>query len=1106
MAKKTRSITRGSRKRIISDSEESNTSVEVNISNKKKDDNDDDYVLATTVKKVRKVKSKLSPEERFEKFMGEIENISQRIAYGTVTESSKVKKSRRNRNEHDNEEEDKTDDIEKSFSFSESPPFITGVLRDYQIRGLNWFISLRDNKVNGILADEMGLGKTLQTISILAYVKFFERNLKVVGDYLPSLIVVPLSTLHAWANEFKKWNNSMRVVILHGNLEEREKIVNNELIKNKFDVAITTYDMFSAFENYLIKFSWEYIIIDEAHRIKNEKTILAQGVRKIKSNHSILLTGTPLQNNLHELWALLNFLQPKLFNDAEEFDVWFDDNECLANKESIIQRVHKVIQPFMLRRIKKDVEKDLLPKKETTLFVGLTKLQKKLYKQILLKDVEFVINGKITRAKLLGIMQQLRKVTSHPYLFPGIEPGPPYVEGNHLVTSCGKMKVLDKLLDKLKGNGSRVLIFCQFVGTLDILEDYMLWKNFSYHRLDGSTGHADRQESIEEFQNPESTTFAFLISTRAGGLGITLTAADVVIFYDVDWNPQRDLQAADRAHRIGQTKQVKVFRIIAEGTVDERIYETAEKKLRLDNLIIQKGRMSEMKKEMDKNDIMEIIRKGVTGVVDGVDEETELDDDIEKIIENSTKKFLEVKAKLEVLPGCDDDNLVIDTVTNNSNNYSLYNFEGDDYKALQKLNSEKTKVEAVEGSRKRKQRFHIENSLAYDPNNDDKTYSVSKSKRLPFPPGYTHYKEYYLCDSKYRQLADRFVAFYRKCKGISLYQNGSTPSHDLKRKQGEIDNAVPLTEAEMIEMNNRKQIAYFDNWNQKDFFKIRGFLQNFGMNFKKIQTLMPSYTLEEIERYCIRFVNFQKENGNFSFLYKVREAQLKCYKETMFGKYLNSILSGANGNPLKTEIPLSAYPEEMFMSQSNYNLDKHIMFNILSKAKEQNISFENFTREKLLSVMSSKLVMDIKMENKECTYFDFSCDTILNRFMNLCKFIKLNKDQEWRRLYNAKLSHNGTIKQPNSNIASFGHPLIQRQHPMQTGNQTVLVGPSPAFPNTSVRLNGKRSLPFSTTDCAMNIKKCSSVQGVVSVVPEANNKLEKKNNPEVENKEPQMTN
>jgi SWI/SNF-related matrix-associated actin-dependent regulator of chromatin subfamily A member 5 len=459
-----------------------------------------------------------------------------------------------------------------------------------------------------------GLGKTLQSITLLGYLKH-ERGL---GG--PHMVIVPKTTLSNWMNEFRKWCPSLKVLKFHGNKEERAELRVQHLLPGAFEVLVTTYEMAVKEKAALGKFSWRYIVIDEAHRIKNENSILSQVVRIYKSQYRLLLTGTPLQNNLHELWALLNFLLPEVFSSSEDFDSWFnldqhhhqptrtshhhqqqsrqreaekeeaeeeeekekeeEEGEATAvGADEIVGKLHMVLRPFLLRRLKAEVERNLPAKKEIKLFVGMSKMQREWYLRILTRDLEAVngvVKGKAGRMRLLNLVMQLRKACNHPYLFEGAEPGPPYEEGEHLVTNAGKLVVLDKLLPKLRAQGSRVLIFSQMTRLLDILEDYLLLRGYEYRRIDGSSHALDRESAIDDFNAPDSPLFVFLLSTRAGGLGINLATADTVVLYDSDWNPQVDLQAQDRAHRIGQTKPVTVFRFVTDGSIEEKVIERAE--------------------------------------------------------------------------------------------------------------------------------------------------------------------------------------------------------------------------------------------------------------------------------------------------------------------------------------------------------------------------------------------------------------------------------------------------------------------------------------------------------------------------------------------------
>lgn len=443
----------------------------------------------------------------------------------------------RHRMTEQEEDEELLTDLNQSkkntVHFDESPHYIKhGKLRDYQIRGLNWMISLYENGINGILADEMGLGKTLQTISLLGYMKHF-RN--VSG---PHMVLVPKSTLANWMNEFKKWCPTLRAVCLIGDQETRNAFIRDTMMPGGWDVVVTSYEMLIREKSVFKKFNWKYMVIDEAHRIKNEESKLSLIVREIKTSNRLLLTGTPLQNNLHELWALLNFLLPDVFSSSSDFDEWFNTNNCLGD-DTLIKRLHGVLKPFLLRRLKSDVEKSLLPKKEMNIYVGLTKMQRDWYTKILMKDIDIVNGaGKVEKMRLQNILMQLRKCVNHPYLFDGAEPGPPYTTDVHIVENSGKLLVLDKLLPRLQEQKSRVLIFTQMTRILDILEDYCWFRNYKYCRIDGQTAHEDRNRQIEEYNAENSEKFIFMLSTRAGGLGINLYTADIVVLFDSDWNPQ----------------------------------------------------------------------------------------------------------------------------------------------------------------------------------------------------------------------------------------------------------------------------------------------------------------------------------------------------------------------------------------------------------------------------------------------------------------------------------------------------------------------------------------------------------------------------------------
>ncbi|KAH7202170.1 SNF2 family N-terminal domain-containing protein [Fusarium oxysporum] len=676
---------------------------------------------------------------------------------------------------------------EHSLEMAQQPKcMINGTMRDYQLEGLTWMYEICSQGMSGILADEMGLGKTVQTIALIALLREQENYLG------PHLIVAPLSTLSNWMDEFHKWTPSIPVIMYHGNKDDREKIFRTQMLKHlkagrpttKFPVVCTSYEMVLRDQHNLSKINWEFIIIDEGHRMKNADAKLFQQLRQFSSATRLLITGTPLQNNLKELWSLLHFLLPNIFTDWEAFESWFDfsdledeqgTEEFIADqkKQELVKKIHLILQPMLLRRIKQDVAAYLPKKREYVLFAPMTKEQTDLYnvltnkkvdtRQYLEDKVYAKIHGtesaeastkssrssslaapktmtlpvresprkkqvepeepaanafsvmmakrgrgrprknpkpeeapvtpksggkrkgapaslepepksakstrqstpvstrgrprktrtykdagsdeekmsddefeaklakemvsddedlsdqvslipeererakafelakkQISQKKLGNPLAQLRLVCNSPHNFynPWIASTDLPVDDS-IVTASGKMLLLDRLLPRLFQDDHKVLIFSQFTTQLDILEDYCReLRGWKVCRIDGSVAQDSRRTQIADF-NSDPEYKIFLLSTRAGGQGINLASADTVILFDSDFNPQQDLQAQDRCHRIGQTRPVVVFRLATKDTVEETLLNSADAKRRLEKLVIKKGNFKSMGQKMD---------------------------------------------------------------------------------------------------------------------------------------------------------------------------------------------------------------------------------------------------------------------------------------------------------------------------------------------------------------------------------------------------------------------------------------------------------------------------------------------------------------------------
>ena len=742
----------------------------------------------------------------------------------------------------------------ESVHLTTQPPNIKGTMRHYQIEGLNWLIRLHEHGINGILADEMGLGKTLQTIALLAFLRLYKD---ISG---PHLVIAPKSTISNWLVEFRKFHPEVRVVRFHGDQEQRAAIAATQLVVGRFDVCVTSYEIAIREKSALRKFHWRYLIIDEAHRIKNENSVLSQVVRMYTSQHRLLITGTPLQNNLHELWALLNFLLPDVFSSSEDFDSWFEQVEGATEEQAkleMVRQLHAVLRPFLLRRLKSEVATELPPKTEKLLFVRLTKMQHELYRALLKKDVDAISGPGGDRSRLLNILMQLRKCCNHPYLFEGMEDRSLDPFGDHVVHNCAKLALLDKLLPRLRAEGHRVLIFCQMTRMLDILEDYCCeqMRNFSYCRIDGSTDSETRERMIDDFNADDSDKFVFLLSTRAGGLGINLATADTVILYDTDWNPQVDLQAMDRAHRIGQRRPVSVLRLICESTVEERILRKAILKLKIDNIVIQQGRLVEGQKALDKSEVLDMIRHGADTFF-RADAEEFRDEDVDEILARGEAKTREVNESMAREVEARGGGLGLLDFKLHDAPTSVYQFEGKDWSGETAASNAASKYFFLDvGKRERRNAVKSYDEAAYfrealhlggggGGSGADGAAAAGPKQRMRLPPEPKVYDWQFFDEQRLMQLyhQERAVidAYNRECDGLAPDQLPPEP--------------VPLTDEEVAEREALWREG-FGHWRYREYQQfLRGCERHGRDNIAAIAAdIGPSKTLDEVRAYAEAF-------------------------------------------------------------------------------------------------------------------------------------------------------------------------------------------------------------------------------------------------------------
>jgi SNF2 family DNA or RNA helicase len=447
----------------------------------------------------------------------------------------------------------------------------------------------------------MGLGKTIQIVTFLyhLYKKFC---------IYPFFVVVPNSTATNWIREFEKWAPELVVAPYFGAAAARKLALDNEILDRrgqiKCHVVVATYE--SALEGSKLRdLFWPVLVVDESQRLKNDESLLFRSLRSMKIDHIVLLTGTPLQNNLRELLNIMNFIQPGGFhgNEAKNYE---------EMTTSQVEELHSRLRPHFLRRTKEEVLKNLPPKYELIVPLSMTTLQKEVYKQCLSGEIhETLANNTGTKRQkgLNSIMMNLRKNLNHPYLLDGVETAHENAEETQkaMIEACAKLKLFHQMLPKLRAKGHRVLLFSTMTRTLDLLEDYFTYERIKYVRLDGHTRERERVRCIDAFNAPKSEVDVFLLSTRAGGVGINLATADTIIIWDSDFNPYADLQAISRAHRIGQQNMVLIYRFMTRLTIEEKILQIGKKKMALEHVVVERMKIDE---EENLEDIESILKFG----------------------------------------------------------------------------------------------------------------------------------------------------------------------------------------------------------------------------------------------------------------------------------------------------------------------------------------------------------------------------------------------------------------------------------------------------------------------------------------------------------------
>lgn len=554
-------------------------------------------------------------------------------------------------------------------------------LHDYQLVGVKWLIMMNNKELNAILGDEMGLGKTIQIVAFLSY-------LKQIGKTGPHLIVVPSSTIENWIGEFHKWCPSLKLLTYYGTQDERKHLRHRvKKQKDNIDVILTTYNMVTSKSDdkkFFKNFSLNYVIYDEGHMLKNCDSDRYKGLMKVKGKRKILLTGTPLQNNLIELISLMYFVLFKVFNKYcedithllqhfKQLGPALESKDKALYQQDRIEEAKSILQPYILRRLKNQVLSSLPTKSEQIIEVEMKKPQKQLY-----DDIVDVLQRSEEAGDSYGSLMRLRQAANHPLLRRSeytdakldkiakllclrektyadkkwqhvsedlawlsdikihqlcekFRCTSKFLLNEELALKSGKCEQLDKMLPDIQKKGDKVLIFSQFTSMLDILEVYLNIRGYSYKRLDGQTPVLDRQEMINEF-NISKDLFVFLLSTKAGGLGINLTSANHIIIHDIDFNPYNDKQAEDRCHRMGQEKSVHVTRLVSKCTVEIGMLALAKKKLQLEKQVTDgvKGQLDEdalreLREEeggekIEGRDLSKLLSSAINGRYDDVED------------------------------------------------------------------------------------------------------------------------------------------------------------------------------------------------------------------------------------------------------------------------------------------------------------------------------------------------------------------------------------------------------------------------------------------------------------------------------------------------------